>query len=87
MSEMLETYRDGIKATRCASCGTVILDGADDPLVSLRRQDVEWVKRLAMVEQERILKEAGGDSPLYVAYMELIQRLAQALGRPVREEA
>ena len=76
---MNETYRDGIGATRCQSCGSVILDNAEEPMVSVRLADVEEVAWLLtdMLTQFDIEPEQG--------WKDLIGRLEHAAGRPVAQ--
>lgn len=67
----MTTYRDGVQIERCGTCQSA-LRGADDAiLVSVRRDDVEYVAALL-----RTL-------PLTQPWLEMLTRFDQAVGQEI----
>ena len=78
---MADTYPDGIGADRCTHCGAVLRHGGE-PMVAIRRRDAEQAATMiALVLLGPAIKLDATGVEVWTA---ILQRLEQAVGRPVR---
>ncbi len=78
---MAETYADGIGADRCTHCGAVLRHGGE-PMVMIRRTDADTI---AVLLSEMISRTRSNlDLSDLAMWTGMLQRLEQAVGRPVR---